>query len=30
MTETREWYNMAAMDLGVARHLDAIYYPKPL
>ena len=28
--ETREWYNMAAMDLGVAGHLDATYHPKPL
>lgn len=28
--ETREWYNMAAMDLGVARHLDVTYHPKPL
>ena len=28
--ETREWYNMAAMDLGVASHLDATYHPKPL
>lgn len=28
--EAREWYEMAATDLGVAKHLDATYYPKPL
>lgn len=28
--EVREWYEMAAADLGVAKHLDATYYPKPL
>lgn len=28
--ETKEWYRMAVMDLGVARHLEATYYPKPL
>lgn len=28
--ETKEWYDMAVMDLGVARHLDATYYPEPL
>lgn len=28
--ETKEWYDMAVIDLGVARHLDATYYPKPL
>lgn len=30
MPETKEWYDMAVMDLGVAKHLDASYYPKPL
>lgn len=30
MREVKEWYEMAAMDLGVAKHLDATYYPKPL
>lgn len=30
MQEVRNWYEMAAMDLGVARHLDRTYYPKPL
>ncbi|MCI9072038.1 MAG: HEPN domain-containing protein [Lachnospiraceae bacterium] len=28
--EVKEWYDMAAVDLGVAKHLDATYYPKPL
>ena len=28
--EFKEWYNMAVMDLGVARHLDETYRPKPL
>lgn len=28
--ETKEWYDLAAMDLGVAKHLDATYHPKPL
>ena len=28
--ETKEWFDMAAVDLGVAKHLDATYYPKPL
>ncbi len=28
--ETKEWYDMAVMDLGVARHLDETYRPKPL
>lgn len=28
--QVREWYEMAAADLGVAKHLDATYYPKPL
>lgn len=30
MQETKEWYDMAVVDLGVARHLEATYYPKPL
>lgn len=30
MPETKEWYDMAVMDLGVAKHLDVTYYPKPL
>lgn len=28
--ETKEWYDLAVMDLGVAKHLDATYQPKPL
>ena len=28
--EVREWYEMAAADLGVAKHLGATYYPRPL
>lgn len=28
--EVKEWLDMADMDLGVARHLEAHYYPKPL
>ena len=28
--ETKEWYDMAVMDLRVARHLDETYRPKPL
>lgn len=28
--EAKEWYDMAVMDLGVARHLDETYRPKPL
>jgi HEPN domain-containing protein len=28
--QTKEWYDMAVMDLGVAKHLDATYYPKPI
>lgn len=27
---TKEWYDMAVMDLGVARHLDETFNPKPL
>lgn len=30
MQEIKEWYDMAAMDLGVAKHLDTTYHPKPL
>lgn len=26
----KEWYDLAKMDLGVAKHLEAAYYPKPL
>ena len=28
--ETKEWYDLAVMDLGVARHLEETYHPKPL
>lgn len=28
--QVKEWYEMAAIDLGVAKHLDATSYPKPL
>lgn len=28
--ETKEWYDLAVMDLGVAKHLENSYYPKPL
>lgn len=28
--EIKEWYDMAVMDLGVAKHLEATYYPKPI
>jgi HEPN domain-containing protein len=28
--EVNEWYKMATMDLGVAKHLQNTYYPKPL
>lgn len=27
---TKEWYDLAATDLGVAKHLYETYYPKPL
>lgn len=30
MPETKEWYDMAVVDLGVAKHLEDTYYPKPL
>lgn len=30
MQEIREWYDMAVVDLGVAKHLEKTYYPKPL
>ena len=26
---TKEWYELAVTDLGVAKHLNATYYPKP-
>ncbi len=29
MQEVKKWYEMSAVDLGVAKHLDATYYPKP-
>ena len=28
--ETKEWYDRAVLDLGVARHLEKTYYPKPV
>lgn len=28
--EVQEWYDLAKMDLGVAKHLEATYCPKPL
>jgi HEPN domain-containing protein len=28
--ETKAWYDMALMDLGVAKHLAETYYPKPI
>ncbi|MBD5500282.1 MAG: HEPN domain-containing protein [Lachnospiraceae bacterium] len=28
--ETRQWFDMADMDLGVAKYLMENYYPKPL
>ena len=28
--ETKEWYDMALMDLGVAKHLETSYHPRPL
>lgn len=28
--ETKEWYDLALMDLGVAKHLESTYYPKPV
>lgn len=28
--ETKEWYDLAVMDLGVAKHLESTYYPKPV
>ncbi|MCD7820541.1 MAG: HEPN domain-containing protein [Lachnospiraceae bacterium] len=27
---TKEWYDLAVTDLGVAKHLYETYYPKPL
>lgn len=30
MQETKEWYDLALMDLGVAKHLESTYYPKPV
>ncbi len=30
MQEVREWYDLAMMDLGVAKHLEATYHPKPV
>lgn len=28
--EVKEWYDMACTDLGVAKHLEETYHPKPL
>lgn len=28
--ETKAWYDLAIMDLGVAKHLESTYYPKPV
>lgn len=28
--EVKEWYDLAKMDLGVAKHLEDTYHPKPL
>ncbi len=28
--EVKEWYDLAVVDLGVARHLNETYYPKPI
>lgn len=28
--EMKEWYDLAIMDLGVAKHLESTYYPKPV
>lgn len=28
--ETKQWFDMADMDMGVAKHLMENYYPKPL
>ncbi|MCD8015767.1 MAG: HEPN domain-containing protein [Lachnospiraceae bacterium] len=28
--ETKEWFDLAVTDLGVAKHLYLTYYPKPL
>jgi HEPN domain-containing protein len=28
--EAKEWYDMATIDLGVAKHLRNTYYPQPL
>lgn len=28
--EVQKWFEMAATDLGVARHLNETYHPKPL
>jgi len=28
--EVKQWIDMANMDLGVAKHLNANYFPKPL
>ncbi|MCD8324703.1 MAG: HEPN domain-containing protein [Clostridiales bacterium] len=30
MSATKEWYDLAVTDLGVAKHLNSTYYPKPL
>ena len=28
--ETKEWYDLAIMDMGVAKHLKSTYYPEPI
>lgn len=28
--ETKAWYDLAIMDLGVAKRLESTYYPKPV
>lgn len=28
--EMQKWFEMAVTDLGVAKHLNETYYPKPL
>ncbi len=28
--ETKNWYDLASVDLGVAKHLAATYHPQPL
>lgn len=28
--EAKAWYDLAIMDLGVAKHLESTYHPKPI